>query len=120
VEAGDNLLRHRHFTAWQAADKLRDKAQMLANIAARAEQVVDARGAAALPDGARTAPRHGRGAHSRRVQRALYPDLQRRRHLKDKAGIRAAFEDAGVDLSRPIVTSCGSGVTACVLILRCT
>jgi len=31
--------------------------------------------------------------------------------------IRARFEDTGVDLSRPIVCSCGSGVTACVLLL---
>ena len=30
--------------------------------------------------------------------------------------LRAAFERAGVDLSRPIVTSCGSGVTASVLL----
>ena len=36
--------------------------------------------------------------------------------FKDKAGLTAAFEDAGVDLSRPVVTSCGSGVTACVLL----
>jgi thiosulfate/3-mercaptopyruvate sulfurtransferase len=36
--------------------------------------------------------------------------------FKDKAGIKSAFETAGVDLSKPIVTSCGSGVTACVLI----
>jgi thiosulfate/3-mercaptopyruvate sulfurtransferase len=36
--------------------------------------------------------------------------------FKDAKGIRAAFEDAGVDLSRPIIASCGSGMTACVLI----
>ncbi|KAJ2795135.1 hypothetical protein H4R21_005235, partial [Coemansia helicoidea] len=31
------------------------------------------------------------------------------------ADIRKVFEGAGVDLGRPIVTSCGSGVTASVL-----
>ena len=31
--------------------------------------------------------------------------------------LRAAFEAAGVDLSKPMVTTCGSGVTACVLLL---
>ena len=31
--------------------------------------------------------------------------------------LRAAFEDAGVDLSRPVITSCGSGVTAATLAL---
>ena len=30
--------------------------------------------------------------------------------------LRAAFEAAGVDLSKPMVTTCGSGVTACVLL----
>ncbi len=32
-------------------------------------------------------------------------------------GIRAAFAEAGVDLDRPVITSCGSGVTAAVLSL---
>jgi len=36
--------------------------------------------------------------------------------FKDAKGIREAFESAGVDLSRPIIASCGSGITACVLI----
>jgi thiosulfate/3-mercaptopyruvate sulfurtransferase len=31
--------------------------------------------------------------------------------------IRDAFVDAGVDLGRPMLTSCGSGVTACILSL---
>ncbi|KAJ1728405.1 hypothetical protein LPJ61_004047 [Coemansia biformis] len=35
--------------------------------------------------------------------------------LKSPAGIRKVFEEAGVDLGRPIVASCGSGVTASVL-----
>ncbi|KAJ1957078.1 hypothetical protein GGI12_005127 [Dipsacomyces acuminosporus] len=35
--------------------------------------------------------------------------------LKSPAEIRKVFEDAGADLSRPIITSCGSGVTAAVL-----
>ena len=37
--------------------------------------------------------------------------------MKDKDALRAAFESAGVDLSRPIITTCGSGVTASVLSL---
>jgi thiosulfate/3-mercaptopyruvate sulfurtransferase len=92
VEAGDNLLRHRHFTAWQAADKLRDKAQMLANIAAQAEQVVDARGAAALP--ATPEPRPGMAAgHIPGAFNVPYTQLYNADGtFKDKAGIRAAFE----------------------------
>ena len=37
--------------------------------------------------------------------------------MKDEAGLRAAFEGAGVDLSAPIITTCGSGVTAAILSL---
>ena len=32
------------------------------------------------------------------------------------AGLRAAFAEAGIDLARPVVTTCGSGVTAAVLL----
>ncbi len=35
--------------------------------------------------------------------------------LKDPATLRALFAAAGVDGTKPVVTSCGSGVTACVL-----
>lgn len=37
--------------------------------------------------------------------------------MKDAAALRAEFEAAGVDLSRPVVTSCGSGITAASLFL---
>ena len=34
---------------------------------------------------------------------------------KDRAGLKAEFAKAGIDLTRPVVSSCGSGVTACVI-----
>jgi thiosulfate/3-mercaptopyruvate sulfurtransferase len=37
--------------------------------------------------------------------------------MKDLAGLRAAFDAAGVDLTRPAITTCGSGVTAAILSL---
>ena len=37
--------------------------------------------------------------------------------MKEPEDLRSVFEAAGVDLSRPIITSCGSGVTAGVLSL---
>jgi thiosulfate/3-mercaptopyruvate sulfurtransferase len=37
--------------------------------------------------------------------------------MKDAAALRARFAAAGADGSRPIVTSCGTGVTACILAL---
>jgi len=35
--------------------------------------------------------------------------------MKSIAATRAVFEAAGVDLARPVVTSCGSGITAAIL-----
>ena len=37
--------------------------------------------------------------------------------LKDKEGLAAAFETGGIDTNLPVITSCGSGVTACGLAL---
>ena len=37
--------------------------------------------------------------------------------LKDKHELTAAFAAGGIDISRPVITSCGSGVTACGLAL---
>ncbi len=37
--------------------------------------------------------------------------------LKDKDELAAAFAAADIDISRPVITSCGSGVTACGLAL---
>ena len=37
--------------------------------------------------------------------------------FKDLATLRSIFTDAGIDLNNPVVTSCGSGVTAAVVTL---
>jgi thiosulfate/3-mercaptopyruvate sulfurtransferase len=37
--------------------------------------------------------------------------------MKDPAALRATFEAAGVDLAKPAITTCGSGVTAAILSL---
>jgi len=35
--------------------------------------------------------------------------------MKDAAGLRAAFAGAGVDPARPVITTCGSGVSAAII-----
>ena len=40
--------------------------------------------------------------------------------LGDAAAIRRAFADAGVDPARPVIATCGSGITACTLALALT
>ena len=47
-----------------------------------------------------------------------FPDLQNSDGtMKDADALRAALTAAGVDLNRPVITSCGSGVTAAVISL---
>jgi thiosulfate/3-mercaptopyruvate sulfurtransferase len=113
---GRESLRHRHFTAWSDSRTIRSKADVLRNIDRQAEQVVDARSAGRW-SGAEADPRpqiasgHIPGSYNLPYA-ALYNSDGT---FKDKAGIRAAFDQAGIDLAKPVVTSCGSGITACVL-----
>ncbi len=37
--------------------------------------------------------------------------------MKDPAALREIFESAGINLAKPAIASCGSGVTACILAL---
>lgn len=116
LASGIQRLRERHFTAWSEEKRQRSKAEVLANVASGAEQLLDARSAARF-SGAEADPRPGiAGGHIPGSLNLPYGDLfNPDGTYKDKAGLTAAFGTAGVDLSRPVVTSCGSGVTACVL-----
>jgi thiosulfate/3-mercaptopyruvate sulfurtransferase len=96
---------------------VRSKAQMLANIGTGAEQVLDARSADRV-FGTGIDPVHGGqngripGALSLPFTEVLNPDGT----FKSPDDLRAAFTEAGIDLSRPVITTCGSGVTASVLL----
>lgn len=117
LATGESKRRQRNFTAWQDRRNLRDKDQVLANITSHAEQLLDARAPARFA-GSQPEPRPGLAAgHVPGSLNVPYGAMFNADGTwKDKAGLRAAFEDAGVDLSQPIVASCGSGVTACVLL----
>lgn len=116
LATGRETLRHRHFTVWQDDKQTRSKAQILQNLGTQVEQVIDARGAPRFT-GAEAEPRPGMASgHIPGSVNVHYAALfNRDGTFKDKAGIRAAFENAGIDLDKPIVTTCGSGMTACVL-----
>ena len=116
LETGQRTLRHRHYTPWRDEGQVRDKVQMLANIASEAEQVIDARGAGRFTgEVAETRPGLASG-HIPGSRNVPYTGLfQVDGTFKDRASLRRVFLDAGIDLSRPVVTSCGSGVTACVV-----
>jgi thiosulfate/3-mercaptopyruvate sulfurtransferase len=116
LEAGQPILRDRHFTASRDASLVRDVTQVAATAKLGDAQIVDARSPARFRGEAPeprpgVRPGHIPGARNVHYATLLNPDGT----MKDEAGLRAAFEAAGVDVARPAVTSCGSGVTAAIL-----
>jgi thiosulfate/3-mercaptopyruvate sulfurtransferase len=98
--------------------QLRGIGDMLRNVLSRSELVLDARAAGRFT-GAVPEPRAGmRSGHIPGSVSVPYTDLLHDDGTFRPAGeVRARFEAAGVDFTRPLVTSCGSGVTACILTL---
>lgn len=86
-------------------------------VEAGSAQVADARPAGRF-EGADPEPRAGvRGGHMPGAKNVPALSLGRDGRLLPPDELRAAFETAGIDLTKPVVTSCGSGVTAAVLVL---
>lgn len=108
----------RHFTPRFRASLVRDWSEVQTLIGNPVTQIVDAR-AAARYEGAVPEPRQG--LRSGRVPSSLNlpfnqlvaPDGT----LKPRDELTRAVAAAGLDPSRPLVASCGSGVTACVIAL---
>jgi thiosulfate/3-mercaptopyruvate sulfurtransferase len=107
----------RHFTARFDPALVRDRAALIANLATGAEQVVDARAAGRF-DGTTPEARPGlRSGHIPGSRNLPYDELTdpATHQLRSADQLARLFNAAGVALDRPIVTSCGSGVTACAL-----
>ncbi|MGH6792861.1 MAG: 3-mercaptopyruvate sulfurtransferase [Methyloceanibacter sp.] len=119
LESGEPLARTtRHFTARRNADLVRDVSDIKALLKDKSAELVDARsperfsGKAAEPRlGLRSG--HIPGAHNVPYGKLLNADGT----LKSPRELENLFDEAGVDLHKPVVTSCGSGVTASVLAL---
>jgi thiosulfate/3-mercaptopyruvate sulfurtransferase len=116
VASGREQHRHRHFTVWSDTTGVRDLAQMKANVESGAEQVLDARSEARFT-GEEPDPRPATHAgHIPGSKNLYYADLfDPDGTWKQGDALKAAFEGAGIDLSKPLVTTCGSGITASVL-----
>jgi len=107
----------RRFSARFDPALVRDQQALLGNLSARREQVLDARAAGRFEgnvEETRPGLRRGHIPGSRNLPYDRVTDPQTRR-LRDAEALSGLFRDAGVALDRPIVTSCGSGVTACAL-----
>jgi thiosulfate/3-mercaptopyruvate sulfurtransferase len=108
----------RHFTSRRNAALVRDMADMKSIVGKGSAQIVDAR----CPErfaGKTDEPRPGlRAGHIPGARNLPYARLLNKNGtLKSPDELEQLFADAKVDLSKPIVTSCGSGVTAAVLAL---
>jgi len=107
--------RHGHFTAFRDGKAVAGKAEVLALVGSESHEIVDARAAARFA-GAEAEPRAGLAAGhipgSRNAPQGDFfnPDNS----WKRGEALRAVFDAAGADLAKPMVTTCGSGVTACV------
>ncbi len=119
LESGEPLARTpRHFTARRNADLVRDLSDMKMLLKDRSAEIVDARGVERFA-GKAPEPRPGLrsghipGSHNLPYARLVTKDGT----LKPAPEVERLFEEAGVDLNKPVVTSCGSGITASVLAL---
>lgn len=117
VESGEAPPPPGSVVARRVATGVRTRADMIANVESGAEQVVDARGAGRFA-GAEPEPRPGMasghipGSRNLPYAALFAPDNS----LKPDEELRALFEQAGIDPDRPVVTTCGSGVTAAILL----
>lgn len=109
----------RTFAATLDPTAVRDLAQMKANLASGAEQVVDARGPAKFQGEQADVFPFRKLGHIPHAINLPWGDLidQESGALIAPTAIAARFAAAGVDLRRPVITTCASGITACVLAL---
>jgi thiosulfate/3-mercaptopyruvate sulfurtransferase len=119
VTADAPASRRASFTPRPRPELVRTLDQVRANLSSRAEQIVDARSAGRFT-GSMPEPRpncrsgHIPGALNLPVDRLVDPD---RKTMKSIGHLKGLAIGAGIDLDRPIATSCGSGVTASTLAL---
>ena len=91
--------------------------EMKGIVASGESQIADARPAGRFA-GEEPEPRAGvRGGHMPGAKSLPASTLSRDGKLLPPEELKKRFEEAGVDLSKPVVTSCGSGITAAVITL---
>ena len=119
IETGKSSPKPGTFSAALDKSYIRSKAQVVANLDSRKEQLIDARAANRF-EGSVPEPRAGiRSGHipaSRNLPYNLLFDAATGA-MKPLEELRQAFTGTGLDLDKPIVTTCGSGVSAAVLTL---
>ena len=116
VESGTREVRRSHFTPMSDPSRLADKDYVGGIVHSDGHELVDARSASRFA-GEDPEPRYGvapghiPGSKNLPQGRLFNPDNS----FKRGDDLLAVFAEAGVDLEKPMVTTCGSGVTAAVL-----
>ena len=112
------VIRDRHMTVRVQNHLVRDVTQVSSAAKLGDHEIIDARAAARFR-GEVAEPREGlRSGHIPGSKNTPYTDLLNADGtMKEADALRSTFEAAGVDLSKPAITTCGSGVTAAVLSL---
>ncbi|OIQ40060.1 MAG: 3-mercaptopyruvate sulfurtransferase [Roseobacter sp. MedPE-SWde] len=112
------VIRDRHMTVRVQNHLVRDVTQVSSAAKLGDHEIIDARAAARFR-GEVPEPRAGlRAGHIPGSKNTPYSDLLNANGtMKDPDELRGIFAAAGVDLSKPAITTCGSGVTAAVLSL---
>ncbi len=118
VEDLPPVLRDRHITVQRQAHLVRDVTQVAAASKLADHTIIDARPPARFK-GTAPEPREGlRAGHIPGSKNVFFRDLLNANGtMKPVAEMREIFNDAGADLTKPVITTCGSGVTAAVLSL---
>lgn len=118
IEDMPPVLRDRHMTVSRQNHLVKDVTQVAHAAKLGEAEIIDARGAARFR-GEAPEPRPGlRSGHIPGAKNVPYDSLLNADGtMKPVADLRAVFEGAGVNLSKPAITSCGSGVTAAILSL---
>lgn len=115
IEEGEVQRRPSHFTARFDAGAVKDMADVAKALANGAAQVVDARPADRFR-GEVPEPRPGiPSGHMPGALNVPSSELVTDGRLKPAEELKALFVKAGIDPARPIITSCGSGVSAAIL-----
>ena len=117
LEKGDAARTPKKFTAEMNVGAVATLADVRMALTDDSAQIVDARSPERFA-GTAPEPRPGlRSGHMPRSFNVPFGRLIESGRLAPRERIEAAFKDAGVDLDKPIITSCGSGVTAAILTL---
>ncbi|WP_145110690.1 3-mercaptopyruvate sulfurtransferase [Cereibacter sediminicola] len=118
VEDMPPVVRDRHMTVQRQAGLVKDVTQVAHASKLGEAEIIDARSEGRFR-GTEAEPRPGlRSGHIPGSKNVPFPTLLTPQGtMKSPDELRAIFEAAGVDLSKPAITTCGSGVTAAILSL---